>query len=559
MKLLLVIDFHNLIPLECLHSISNLLTIKCAYLHIFICILSLVTLSLLPALVTHTVRMNDPLLEPSNDLNNLPKPGEVIIYDFNEVRRNICEEFKVKAVQWNIERAYKLDEIIELLSKESTGFKDQNSSYKTKNIIRKQRFGVADIPFRDFDLMAIQEFDINCARSNYRNSPLELARALKMKCAFLCEFEEIYSEKLRNKRSQGGGVHGNGILTWWDIEKVEVIDHVEIFNWERDGEKLNEPRRGSRSLACFLRHPLDASKRVLVYSVHLEVFCGIFGRLRQFSQILEHSRANLVTYPHQMILGDLNTMAHGLARFFPKYCCDAMRWRSVGWSEAEWWQRNLFSVTLDLVGKEGINCYLAAHHHPKKPKEELESVQIEQEIEHEIEEEERSTANSDDLNGDDVGSSNDNSSNNISTCIFTPAELKNLINPHFFCPFPASRFKTLEMHGYSGKLDWMLLRGWRVLANGLDNEGYRRSDHKLLWTEVVAFKTEDETDNVVGSSEDLDKAVDAHDFYFKSINKPSKVHAINSLSIFPDKKVFISAGVIGFTGILFYYLLKRNE
>lgn len=519
-------------------------------------------------------RMNDPFLEPSHDLSNLPKPGQVIIYDYNEVRQNISDEFRVKAVQWNIERAYKLDEIIELLSQESTGFKDfSGGGYKTKNILRKQRTGAgghSDIPYRDFDLMAIQEFDINCARSNYRNSPLELARALKMKCVFLCEFEEIYSEKLRNKRSQGGGVHGNGILTWWDIEKVEIIDHVEIFNWERDGEKLNEPRRGSRkSLACFLRHPLDSTKRILVYSVHLEVFCGIFGRLRQFSQILEHSRTNISTNPHQMILGDLNTMAHGLARFFPKYCCDGMRWKSVGWSEAEWWQRNLFSVTADLAGDGGINCYLAAHHHPKKPKENLKSIQVEQEIEHEIEE---SAGKADpnpipnaiaDVSVDTVVSKGQ------SSCIFTLSELKNLINPHFFCPFPVSRSKTLEMHGYSGKLDWMLLRGWRVLAHGLDNEGYKRSDHKLLWTEVVAFKEQDLTDldddydevavrNFV-EPEDLGKA--AHDFYYKSISKPSRTSISSSLSTFTFtcKKVLISASVVGFTGFLIYYLFKRQS
>lgn len=493
--------------------------------------------------------MNDPLLEPSNDLSDLPAPGEILIYDYSELRAESSDKFRVKAVQWNIERGYKLDEIIDLLSKESTGFKDQSTSYKSKINRKPRRVGdnLNDVPYCDFDLMAIQEFDINCARSNYRNSALELARALRMKCVFLCEFEEIYSEKLRNKRTQGGGVHGNGILTWWDIEKVEIIDHVEIFNWERDGAKLNEPRKGSRrSLACFLKHPLYPSRKLLVYSVHLEVFCGIFGRLRQFSQILEHSRANLVEYPHQMILGDLNTMAHGLARFFPNYCCDGMRWRSVGWSEAEWWQRNLFSVTTDLTtaAGTGINCYLAAHHHPKKPNEKIKNVQVEQEIENELENEDE-----DDERHSNNSNNNNNNNSNINTCIFTEKELKNLINPHFFCPFPVSRSKTLEIHGYSGKLDWMLLRGWRVIANGLDNEGYRRSDHKLLWTEVVAF---DDSDVSGDNGGDVGKA--AHDFYYKSSNQP--VPSTKPSTAF-SKRLFISAGIVGLTGILIYYLVKR--
>lgn len=518
--------------------------------------------------------MNDPLLKPRNDVTDLPKPGEIVIYDYTEPRTHIPTisaepaEFRVKAVQWNIERAYKLDEIIELLSGGSTGFRDHRTS-TSRRINRKPRPGSASVnlDYKDFDVMAIQEFDINCARSDYRNSAQEMARALKMKCIFLCEFEELYSEKLRNSRTQGGGVHGNGLLTWWDVEKIEVIEHVEIFAWEADGEKLNEPRRGKRrSLACFLRHPFHPNQRMIVYSVHLEVFCGIFGRLRQFSQILEHSRRHLATHPHQMILGDLNTMAHGLARFLPKYCCDGMRWRSVGWSEAEWWQRNLFSVTPDICGKgmEGedtdnhkhtdqthnqthINYFLAAHHHPSKPKTILNSCEIEQEIEGELEEE--STNRSVHV------------TYNHKQPIFTIDELKNLINPYFFCPFPVSRSKTVEMHGYSGKLDWMLLRNWRVEAWGLDNEAYCRSDHKLLWTEVVSYSFEAEGD----------MAKEAHDYHLKNTlnSTNSNISNINSISrIFPfplplsmiNNKLFMGAGLIGITtGLIIYYSILKKQ
>lgn len=196
--------------------------------------------------------MIEPLLKPRNDVTDLPLPGEIVIFDYTQPRQHLPtaenkgeaeDEFRVKAVQWNIERAYKLDEIIDLLACGSTGFRDHRTGISRIN--RKPRAkSPVDLEYKDFDVMAIQEFDINCARSDYRNSPLELARALKMKCIFLCEFEEIYSEKLRNRRTQGGGVHGNGILTWWDVEKIEVIEHVEIFAWEADGEKLNEPRRG---------------------------------------------------------------------------------------------------------------------------------------------------------------------------------------------------------------------------------------------------------------------------------------------------------------------------
>ena len=47
---------------------------------------------------------------------------------------------------------------------------------------------------------------------------------------------------------------------------------------------------------------------------------------------------------HQAILGDLNTMAHGLARLSPKYCCDKMRFWTIGRPEALFWHRNLITV-----------------------------------------------------------------------------------------------------------------------------------------------------------------------------------------------------------------------
>ena len=55
-----------------------------------------------------------------------------------------------------------------------------------------------------------------------------------------------------------------------------------------------------------------------------------------------HSRL-LQGMVHQMILGDLNTMGHGVARLSPRYCCDAMRWRSLGWYEAAWWHVHVLS------------------------------------------------------------------------------------------------------------------------------------------------------------------------------------------------------------------------
>ena len=49
----------------------------------------------------------------------------------------------------------------------------------------------------------------------------------------------------RKDRDQGGGVHGNAILSKWPVNGFRVLDHVHhAYEWERDGMKLNEPRLG---------------------------------------------------------------------------------------------------------------------------------------------------------------------------------------------------------------------------------------------------------------------------------------------------------------------------
>ena len=55
---------------------------------------------------------------------------------------------------------------------------------------------------------------------------------------------------------------------------------------------------------------------------------------------------------HLAILGDLNTMGHGIARWSPNFCCDKMRFRNLGWTEAQVWD--------DIVIKEVDVAYLPA-------------------------------------------------------------------------------------------------------------------------------------------------------------------------------------------------------
>lgn len=356
--------------------------------------------------------------DSENGVVELPKAGDILIYDCRPpvpIKNTLVEKFfagtspefpvTLKCVQWNIERGYKLNQIIECL--------------KT----------------HDADIVCLQELDIGCARSGNRDCALEIAKALGMRCAFFTEFEELFSEK-RKPHVQGGGVHGNAILSRFDFDP-RLVDHTHHpIDWEKDGEGIGEPRRGKRGiLAAEIQVP-GMRKTVLCYSLHLEVFCGIFGRLKQMADVFVDARISTSEHPYQLIFGDLNTMAHGIARLCTFYCRDSMRLGSIGYSEAAWWHENILSCT-DTDTNEKITRHASLK--------------------------------------DDVG---------------------RLVNPFFVDPFSLTKDTTLQgYYGlFKGKLDWTLLRGWTILAKGMDNHHYKWSDHKLLYVIVRPMEAADGED-----------------------------------------------------------------
>lgn len=74
------------------------------------------------------------------------------------------------------------------------------------------------------DVIALQEIDVGCARSGGWDVGDALARALGMNYVFVTEFQELFSSR-RASHAQGGGVHGNGFLTRFDVSNVEAIVH----------------------------------------------------------------------------------------------------------------------------------------------------------------------------------------------------------------------------------------------------------------------------------------------------------------------------------------------
>ncbi|KAF9994180.1 hypothetical protein BGZ80_000970 [Entomortierella chlamydospora] len=218
----------------------------------------------------------------------------------------------IRCLQWNIERNYKAQEILDTLTELNA------------------------------DILCIQEIDIGCRRSGYdRDHFLEICKSQGLYGGFVPEFCELEHPK-RKDRDQGGGVHGNAIFSRWPINGFRVLDHVHhAYEWERDGLKLNEPRLGRRfTIVADIQTP---SGPLLCYSAHLEVFTGIVGRISALSDVLADSALYADKYPYQILFGDLNTISHSIARLAKAISNDQYRVASLGSQESEWWDNNLWS------------------------------------------------------------------------------------------------------------------------------------------------------------------------------------------------------------------------
>ena len=340
--------------------------------------------------------------EDDEDANLGWVPGQIVVFDYNPSPTVSASspsplpfsDQPIKCLQWNIERGYRLDAV------------------------------VATLKSHDADIICLQELDVHCARSQYRNAAREIAEALQMTLIFVVEFEEIYSRR-RNSKTQGGGWHGNAVLCRFPVLSYHRVRHTHHpVNWELDGERMGEPRRGERVTLCVV---MDVyGHKVAAYTVHLEVFCGILGRIRQFKDILDDSRRLLTEegVQNQIIFGDLNTMGHGVARFHPRFCRDSLRWKTMGSSEAAFWHRHLFAYTTDMGDRNEL----------------LVKFKLED------------------------------------------GELASLRNPHFYDPVPQLHTTLRSARGFfQGRLDWTLVRAMRAVDYGLDNHDYRKSDHKLMW------------------------------------------------------------------------------
>ena len=227
-----------------------------------------------------------------------------------------------------------------------------------------------------------------------------------------------------------------------------------------------QPRRGARAI---LRATIATPQGpLIVYNAHFEVFCGMLARIAQFSDIFEDSRRMLdCKFYHQVIVGDLNTMAHGIARLSKNYCCDRMRFLSLGSDEAVMWERNVLKI----------------HDSRYLPSNDADIVSKNSRGNEEFKQEESLPPPS---------SPPPPVNSQLLRWGLDLKYAQDAVNPGFLCPFEASKTVTLDnpayrLWGYSfmkGKLDWALLRRLRWVKKELGNLDYRLSDHRSMLVEV---------------------------------------------------------------------------
>lgn len=263
----------------------------------------------------------------------LPQPFERVVGDFRVPAATAGKPLAPKAptasarcirvVQWNAERGLEYAGIL------------------------------AELRSLEADVLILQELDLCCDRTQCRDVAADLARELGMMLVYVVEFEELYSaERVADagqtrRIGQGGGVHGNAILTRFHIAESWSFPHShEAFDWARRGCDFGEPRKGGRVvLGCRLHTGRRDLPEILVYSVHLENNAGCMARWRQFRQVLADMAGRAPQQGSPVLIGgDLNTLHKSVTKLVPKFH-DALTLRNPGACEAEVWARELLPRT----------------------------------------------------------------------------------------------------------------------------------------------------------------------------------------------------------------------
>ena len=221
-------------------------------------------------------------------------PGHILRIDNrnNDSPLNPKTPSFLKVVSWNIEMGYKLDEVISEL----------------KHIAP--------------DVLLLQEADLYDDSRNYSvHTVWEIADTLGFSATFAGHHP--YTSQ------SGRGIWGNAILSHLKTGNEHFLPLSCSGNYKRS------------ALFAEVQTSFGA---VDFCSVHLEACCGIEKRVKQMTDVIAQSLKRQEGEPKPMVIGgDLNTICGGLIRLSPVHCMDGLRLKTIGMTEAEWWEKNFFS------------------------------------------------------------------------------------------------------------------------------------------------------------------------------------------------------------------------
>lgn len=197
--------------------------------------------------------------------------------------QQIKQQPTLKILNWNIERGYNLPTILQYLKKQNA------------------------------DILCLQEIDWNNKRTSSKDIGLEIAKELNMAGYYGIEYFELESP-LRDAKLQGGGVHGNMILSKIKPDNVYRVELPQFHDWYNHPEGtskryIKEKRIGGRFAIC--ADFQNKQQPLTICSVHFEnVNSGVSGRLTSLDALLEA----IPTNNSLVLAGDLNTFDNKLAR-----------------------------------------------------------------------------------------------------------------------------------------------------------------------------------------------------------------------------------------------------
>lgn len=294
--------------------------------------------------LSKTDNPSGPLLDKLNKQLNIPIVKQPPIKELKFLEKKELGKF-FRIAHWNIERGFKIDEIIASFL---AGEFAKSENVHSKDLVEEEKLNKTRqlIALAKSSIILLNEVDIGIPRTNYRNIVQEIATVLKMGFVYGTEFievdpyqlgikkftdeEKVYLEdqavkQLENlQKDKFLGLHGSAILTKYPIVSSRIIRLPDCYSWfsEEDSKisAIEKIRRGTAEkvfaakVLTELRHGgrmalvadirLPNNQIVTVVSVHLENRCLPECRQIQIKYLLQKIKD--VNNP-VIIGGDFNT------------------------------------------------------------------------------------------------------------------------------------------------------------------------------------------------------------------------------------------------------------